>query len=331
MPYLMRWGTPFLFDENGNFVGVKQPSGTDMIMVDTTALATALTAQLTGTLSGSDTTHAPTNKAVTEALLEILSALALKADLTAPAFVSIGLPAGTPVNATATTLTIAAADLAVLKTGDSISFGTSTFTQVAGGPGAGEFTNATELAALFDALADYTGAESTGAVVVHSVALGEATNGQVANLLHVGATTSGGGPAAKSAATLAAAELARLAIGDLVVSFEIGFSFTKAAVTNVGAGEFADTAGLVQCIDGLVGWAATASGSDIAIEAAEVGAEFDGKVFFFSYMRTSTGAVNGTVGVTNAVCADANYLYHSVGASTTTTANWRRIARGSAY
>lgn len=325
MAYLQRWGTPFLFDENGNFVGVKQPSGTDMIMVDTTALATALTAQLTGTLSGSDTTHAPTNKAVTEAL-------ALKADLTAPAFVSIGLPAGTPVNATATTLTIAAADLAVLETGDVISFGTSTFTQVAGGPGAGEYSNATELAALFDALTDYTGAESTGAVVVHSVALGTATNGQAAQLVHVGDTTSGGGPAAKSAATLAAAELARLALGDQVVSFDIsGFSFTKAAATNVGAGEFADTAGLILCIDGLTDWAATASGSDIAIEAAAVGAEYNDKEILIVYHRTSTGAVNGTAGVTNAVCADANYLYHSIGASTTTTANWRRIARGSVY
>jgi hypothetical protein len=38
MAYTQRWGTPFLFDENGNFVGVKQPSGMDMTMVSPSVL-----------------------------------------------------------------------------------------------------------------------------------------------------------------------------------------------------------------------------------------------------------------------------------------------------
>ena len=86
-------------------------------------VAAVVAALLTGTLSGSDTTHAPTVKATYDAL-------ALKANLTNPAFVSVGLPNKTPVNATPTLLTIPAADIAILEADDTVGFEGATFTKV---------------------------------------------------------------------------------------------------------------------------------------------------------------------------------------------------------
>jgi hypothetical protein len=281
----------------------------------------ALAALLATSLSGSDATHAPTAKAVYDAL-------ALKANLIAPAFVSVGLPEKIPVNATPTMLTLPVADLAILEVGDTIVFEEVTCTKAVAA-GAGEFNSAAELAALLNALTGWTGAENTGVVTVTSDAKGEAQNGKVATITHFGAQTSGGSEVAKAGVSLAAAELARLAVGDQV-TFD-GSTFTKAAATSVPVGEFADTAGLISCIDGMTAWAAVLNGSDIDIEAAEVGAASNDKVINLIYYRASAGAVNGTVGIINEICADADYIYHCVGANTVTGANWRRIARGSVY
>ena len=284
-------------------------------------VAAVVAALLTGTLSGSDTTHAPTNKATYDAL-------ALKANLTNPAFVSVGLPEKTPINATGTTLTLPVADLAILEVGDTIVFEEVTCTKAVEA-GAGEFNSAAELAALLNALEGWTGAENAGVVTATSDALGAAENGTLATITHLGATTSGGSGVAKSACTLVAAELARLALGDRV-TFD-GATFTKAAETSVPADEFADVAGLILCIDGMTDWTAVLDGSDIDIEAAEVGETGNDLPVNLIFLRASAGAINGTVGVANEICADASYIYHSVGASTAATANWRRIDRGSAY
>ena len=284
-------------------------------------VAAVVAALLTGTLSGSDTTHAPTNKATYDAL-------ALKANLTNPAFVSVGLPEKTPINATGTTLTLPVADLAILEVGDTIVFEEVTCTKTVEA-GAGEFNSAAELAALLNALEGWTGAENAGVVTATSDALGAAENGTLATITHLGATTSGGSGVAKSACTLVAAELARLALGDRV-TFD-GATFTKAAETSVPADEFADVAGLILCIDGMTDWTAVLDGSDIDIEAAEVGETGNDLPVNLIFLRASAGAINGTVGVANEICADASYIYHSVGASTAATANWRRIDRGSAY
>ena len=284
-------------------------------------VAAVVAALLTGTLSGSDTTHAPTNKATYDAL-------ALKANLTNPAFVSVGLPEKTPINATGTTLTLPVADLAILEVGDTIVFEEVTCTKAVEA-GAGEFNSAAELAALLNALEGWTGAENAGVVTATSDALGTAQNGKIATLTHLGATTSGGSAEAKAGAKLLAAELARLAVGD-TVTFD-GSTFTKAAATNVPADEFADVAGLILCIDGMTDWTAVLDGSDIDIEAAEVGETGNDLPVNLIFLRASAGAANGTVGVANEICADESYIYHSVGASTVATANWRRIARGSAY
>ena len=282
----------------------------------------AIAAVLVASLSGSDATHAPTAKAVYDAL-------ALKANLTAPAFVSVGLPEKTPVNATPTMLTLPVADLAILEAGDTVGFEEATFTKVSSDPAAGEFIDAAGLAALLNALGGWTGAEKTGVVTATSDALGTAQNGKIATITHLGATTSGGSEVAKAAAKLTSSELAQLAVGD-DVTFDSS-TFTKAAATSVPAGEFADTAGLISCIDGMTAWAAVLNGSDIDIEDAEVGAASNDKVINLIYYRASAGAVNGTVGITNEICADADYIYHCVGANTVADANWRRIARGSAF
>ena len=285
-------------------------------------VAAVVAALLTGTLSGSDTAHAPTVKATYDAL-------ALKANLTNPAFVSVGLPNKTPVNATPTKLTLPVADFAILEAGDTVGFEGATFTKVSSNPVAGEFIDAAGLAVLLNAIAGWTGTADAGAVTATSDALGVAQNGKIATLTHLGATTSGGSAEAKAGAKLLAAELARLANGD-TVTFD-GETFTKAAATSVTAGEFEDVAGLILCIDGMTNWTAVLNGSDIDIKAADVGAASNDKVINLIYYRASAGAVNGTEGITNEICADADFIYHCVGANTVADANWRRIARGDVY
>jgi hypothetical protein len=291
-------------------------------------VAAVVAALLTGTLSGSDTTHAPTVKAV-------FDALALKAPLASPSFTgatsfaAVGLPEKTPVNATPTMLTLPVADLAILEAGDTVGFEGATFTKVSSDPAAGEFIDAAGLAALLNALEGWTGAEETGVVTATSDALGTAQNGKIATITHLGATTSGGSEVAKAVAKLTSSELAQLAVGD-DVTFD-GSTFTKAAATSVPDNEFADVTGLISCIDGMTAWAAVLNGSDIDIEAAEVGAASNEKVINLIYYRASAGAIDGTVGVTNEICADTDYIYHCVGANTVAGANWRRIARGLVY
>ncbi|MDD5724453.1 MAG: hypothetical protein PHY29_12075 [Syntrophales bacterium] len=291
-------------------------------------VAAVVAALLTGTLSGSDTAHAPTVKAV-------FDALALKAPLASPSFTgatsfaAVGLPKKTPVNATGTTLTLPVADLAILEVGDTIVFEEVTCTKAAQA-GEGEFNSAAELATLLNALEGWTGAEKAGVVTATSDALGVAQNGKAATITHRGTSTSGGSAVGKAWGVLSEADLAQLALGDRVIFDEA--TFTKAADTSVPANTFADTAGLISCLDDMTNWtAAITNVVDIKIEAAENGEEYNDKICNLIYVRTSAGAANGTVGVANEICADTDYIYHSVGASTAATANWRRIARGSAY
>jgi hypothetical protein len=294
-------------------------------------VAAVVAALLTGTLSGTDTTHAPTVKAV-------FDALALKAPLASPSFTgatsfaAVGLPNKTPVNATPTKLTLPVADLAILEAGDTVGFEGATFTKVSSNPaaGAGEFNSAAELATLLNDLDGWTGAENAGVVTVTSDALGDAQNGKIATITHRGTSTSGGSAAQKASGVLSGDDLAQLALGDRV-TFD-GSTFTKAAETSVPANTFADTAGLISCLDAMTDWtAAITNDVDIKIEAAENGTDYNDKPCDLIYVRTSAGAANGTVGVANEICADDSYLYHCIGANTITGANWRRIARGDVY
>lgn len=239
-----------------------------------------------------------------------------------------GLPEKTPVNAVAATGTIAAADLAVLVATDTVAFDGSTFTRVASDPGAGEFSNATELAALIDALSAWTGAEDTGAVVITAATKGN-TGAETVTISHLADTTSGGGESAKAAATIAAADIAQLAVGD-TVAFD-GSVFTMAAETSAEGNAFADTAGFISCIDAMEDWTAVEVTGDIGIEAAANGAASNDKPITLIYRRGTTAGVNGTEGMKNEICADGSYLYHCIGTNTISGANWRRIARGDVY
>jgi len=135
---------------------------------------------------------------------------------------------------------------------------------------------------------------------------------------------------AQASCVLSEADLAQLALGDRV-TFD-GATFTKAAATSVPADTFADTAGLILCLDAMTDWTAAITNEvEIKIDAAENGTAYNDKICNLIYVRTSAGAGAGTVGVANEICADENYIYHCVGINTVSGANWRRIARGSAY
>lgn len=237
---------------------------------------------------------------------------------------SLAIPFATPVNATAAVATIAAADIAITADGDKVIFAGNEFVKDAT-PEAGEWDDAAALAALINALSNWNAAVDTGAVVITAATRGTAFNGEVASVEILEDTTAGGGPAAKAAATIAAATIARLAIGD-----SVGFSgqlFYKAAATNVPAGEFADQAGLVACIDAMDDWVAVNNAGAIDITAAANGAEFNDFTIMVSLRRTTATGTDGTPGHAGAVACNANNIYVCTATDlTVTNNNWKAAA-----
>lgn len=240
-----------------------------------------------------------------------------------------GLVTKTPVNAVAGKTILAAADIAVLTAGDTVVLEGNTFTMVASSADEGEFVDGDGLKDLIEGLADWVGTIATGAVTATYAIKGLIGNGRVVVANHAGAVTANGGEAAKSTGTIAAACLARLAVGDQVTF--AGDVYTKAAATSVENKTFANTAGLIQCLGALDDWTAAADGSDVVITAAENGAENDDVVAMLVYKRTTAGGVNGTLGIRNEICSDATYLYPAIGGNTIHDANWRRVALGNVY
>jgi len=249
------------------------------------------------------------------------------ATITVDEFNPATLPINTPVNATPVSLTILAA-LIPTVTNDTVKFSGNTFTKVASGPGANQFTNTAGLSALLDGVTGWNSTVSGSDIIVTSEDLGADVPLKTAEIDRTVMTTAGGGVAAKATGTIAAADIALLAVGDKV-TFD-GSTFTK-VTASPEANEFTDTAGLASLLDDLTDWTASVSGSDIDIEAAAVGDTYNGKKAVFSHYRTTTAGTNGTVGVSGEVCVDGSYLYISTDESTATTANWRRISLGSAF
>jgi len=66
---------------------------------------------------------------------------------------------------------------------------------------------------------------------------------------------------------------------------------------------------------------AGAAGNDIAVNTDVTGASW----------ANGVSGVNSTTGKDREMCADKNYYYISFGASTVSTQNWRKFAKGSAY
>jgi len=237
---------------------------------------------------------------------------------------SLAIPFATPVNATAAVATIAAADIAITADGDKVIFAGNEFVKDAT-PEAGEWDDAAALAALINALAGWNAAVDTGAVVITAATRGTAYDGNIATVEVLEDTTAGGGPAAKAAATIAAATIARLANGD-TVAFD-GETFTKAAATSVPDGEFADQAGLIACIDAMDDWVAVNNAGAIDITAAANGAEFNDLGIVVRLYRTTAGGVNGTPAYQGAVCCDASYIYVCTATNLSVTNNsWERLA-----
>ena len=237
---------------------------------------------------------------------------------------SLAIPFGTPVNAVASQVVLADADLDLLANGDMVNFAGLTLTKAAA-PGDNEWVNAAGLAALINTLTDWNAAENAGAVTITAAARGAAWNGNIAVINILEDTTAGGGAAAKATATIAAATIARLAIGDTV-----GFAdsvFTMAAATSVQDNEFKDQAGLIACLNGLIDWTAEDSSGAVAIEAADDSSELNGVKVIVTLKRVTAGGVDGTPGFQGAVCCDATYIYVCTATDTTIqNNNWERLA-----
>lgn len=236
----------------------------------------------------------------------------------------LAIPFGTPINAAASAVTLAAADLAIVGNGDVVSFAGVNFVKAAA-PGENEWDDAAALAALLNALADWNAAENAGAVTITCATRGAAGDGNVATITILEDTTAGGTAVKKAAATIAAATIARLAIGDTV-----GFAgevFTMAAVTSVPDNEFANQAGLIACIDALDDWKAADNAGAIDIEAAANGEESNDFTVMVSLRRTTIGGIDGTPGFRGAVCCDAGFIYVCTATDTTIqNNNWERAA-----
>lgn len=238
---------------------------------------------------------------------------------------SVGVPFGTPVNAAASQVALAAADLALIANGDVVSFLGVDYVKAAV-PGVNEWDNAAALAALLNPLADWNAAEAGGVVTITAATRGVFANGNVVTMTKLEDTTAGGdGAGTEATATIAAATIARLAIGD-TVGFA-GSVFTMAAATSVPDNEFADQAGLIACIDALADWTAADNAGAIDITAATDDVGFNGEKIMVSLRRTTAGGVDGTPGVRGAVCVDAGFIYVCTATDVAiTNNNWERVA-----
>lgn len=238
---------------------------------------------------------------------------------------SLAIPFGTPRNAAAAQVVLAKADLDLLAVGDVVSFDGNDFTMAAV-PGDNEFANAAGLAALLNALDDWGAAENTGAITITAATRGAAYNGKVVTLTKLEDTTAGGdGAGTEATATIFAATIAQLAIGDTV-----GFAgevFTMAALTDVAKNEFANAAGLIACIDAMDDWTAVNNAGDIDITAATDSEDFNDITIMVSLRRATATGVDGTPGFRGAVCVDAGNIYVCTAHNTSVTNNnWEKVA-----
>jgi len=240
---------------------------------------------------------------------------------------SLAIPFGTPVNAVASTATIAAADIAIVAADDKVVFGGVDYVKKAvPDAGKGEWDNAAALAALLNVVPGWDAAVDNGAVVITAAIRGVFSNGNIVTVEVLEDTTAGGdGAGTEAMATIAAATIARLANGDTV---EFGGAiFTKAAVTSVSAGEFANAAGLIQCIDGMDDWAAADNAGAIDITAVTDAVDFNGIDITVLLYRTTAGGRDGTPGFRGAVCCDVSYIYVCTATDETIqNNNWERLA-----
>lgn len=234
--------------------------------------------------------------------------------------VSLALNTSTPVNAVASDLTLAAADIAIINTDDTFTFDGNVFTKVASATEADEFDDTAGLAALINALDDWGAAVDGSDIDITAATKGAAYNGTEAVYAVVSATTANGGESADATATVLGADLARLAAGD-TVTFD-GNVFTKVA-SDAGDDEFIDTAGLTALINALTDWEAVVDGVDIDITSAANGTEWNDIDATLTITKETANGVDGTVGTKGQIVWDASKIYICTADNTISGANWK--------
>jgi hypothetical protein len=230
---------------------------------------------------------------------------------------------GPTVNAVAASVSITAAELAVVSVGDTVDFWGEVYTKVASDPGENEFTDAAGLAALISGNPAWVATESDGAISIVSAVKGVEFNNNAVIMRVLSGETAGGGEAAKSTVTIPAADLAQLTVDDQVFFGDL--TLVKVAETP-GVGQFVDTAGLVSVLDALEDWTAAASEGAVVITAAENGVANDGVEAGVQMSRISSDGVNGTVGSKGDIRLDTDALYVATDDNTIADANWKSVA-----
>jgi len=238
---------------------------------------------------------------------------------------SLAIPFGTPANAATAKVELAAADLAIMAVDDTVTFADVTLTKAAAA-GDAAWDNADALAGLLGAIPGWDAANDNGKVTITGATRGAWGNGYEATITVLEATTAGGdGTTTEATATIAAATITQLAIGDTV---EFGGEvFTMAADDSVQDNEFKNQTGLIACIDAMADWKAVNDAGAIDIEAATTSPEFNGVEVIVTLKRVTAGGVDGTPGFQGAVCCDATYIYVCTATDTTIqNNNWERLA-----
>ena len=184
-------------------------------------------------------------------------------------------PATLPLNAIAGSVELPAALTALLEVDDKVSGPGFEFTMVPSSPTAIQFTDIAGLTALINGLANLNAVNDAGKVTITA-----ATRGVVGNNISITerltvSETSGGSAVGKAACSISAAVLAQLYIPSAIIFDVVGYE--KAAATDIPTRKFANTAGLISCINATDDWTAALSGSDIIVTAAANGDEFNGK------------------------------------------------------
>lgn len=234
------------------------------------------------------------------------------------------IPKVTPVNAVASKLDIPATTMALILATHTLTFDGVEYEKVGGGAAGNQWVNVAGLAALINATEDWAAVEDNGALKISAAVKGAAFNGVDGVISTIEATTANGDVAVKATATIAAATLAELAVGD-VVSFD-GIDFVKAAVTSAPDNEWADQAGLITCIDAMADWTAADNAGAIDITAAENGADKNGKAIMLTINRETASGVNGTKGTAGDVIFDSGHVYVCTADNTIADANWKSAA-----
>lgn len=334
-------GTPFLFDDSGNFVGVKQPSGEDTLFVKSTLYglpeksphnAVAATKLLT----------IGTNPA--EGATVSLGGVAYKfrVAIGAGAAASCKLTSNNTEVADGDTVTIAGVVYRFKDTPaqayDIARHGTAVDTTL------GRLVKAINGTGI--AGSDYFGGTvanpscTSGAVISHEIivtakALGFAGNDiaideSSTRLSWAGAATKlSGGIDPQAANDVLIADSTEHSIDNLVLAITYDAGAGTNAGTKYGTGTVANplatavkasaaTMTATNKIKGVIG-NATAIAQTLADGSWAAGA------------TALSGGIDGTVGAANETCADASNIYHCIAANTIADNNWRAISLGNAF